>query len=277
MERRIFKTKRRITSKNIFIAFLLSAVCALPVFSQNVDFTERIHLPLWAEIDAEPGLSELATENNTEMAETSQKDNSEAGTPQTTDSQTESSQAKGKKDQMDENYAFAISRLHQTGPYLLNGMVYGWTFCYVPYDKTRGVQEYFEVTPINTIKPSDGKITYAKPWIQDNLLYCWVEFTRTPQMIWNLKAWSAITSKKAHGKGYGKSRDGFKGIQDAAEDALKEALRSYYREILKNKPKEIDGKVIIRNTPKIGLKAGQYIVELDFFLETDKIVKYTQF
>ena len=249
MERRIFKTKRRITSKNIFIAFLLSAVCALPVFSQNVDFKERIHLPLWAEIDAEPGLSELASENKPDAPQNNQND------------------------LMDENYSFAISRLHQTGPYLLNGMVYGWNFIYVPYDKTRGVQEYFEVTPINTIKASDGKISYTKPWIQDNLLNCWVEFTRTPQMIWNLKAWSAITSKKTHGKGYGKSRDGFKGIQEAAEDALKDALRSYYREILKNKPKEIDGKVIIRNTPKIGLKAGQYIVELDFFLETDKIVK----
>ena len=74
MERRIFKTKRRITSKNIFIAFLLSAVCALPVFSQNVDFTERIHLPLWAEIDAEPGLSELASENKPDAPQNNQND-----------------------------------------------------------------------------------------------------------------------------------------------------------------------------------------------------------
>lgn len=71
--------------------------------------------------------------------------------------------------------------------------------------------------------------------------------------------------------------DGFDGITNAANDALKNAVREHYRQILKNKPKEIDGHVIIRGTPQIGINAGRYVVELDFFLETDRIVKYTQF
>ena len=276
MERSLFKPfgKQRRIILILFWCFTGAFLC-LPASSQHLDFTERIHLPLWAEIDAEPGLAELAENEN------AAPENSSSTAEVTRNPADENASSADKNtlsgDEISDIYGFAISRLHKTGPYLLNGMVYGWNFCYVPYDKMRGVQEYFEVTPINTIQPSDGKITYAKPWIQDNLLHCWVEFTRTPQMVWNLKAWSSITSKKAHGRGYGKTREGFKGIQDASEDALKEALRAYYREILKNKPKEITGKVIIRNTPKIGLKAGQYIVELDFFLETDKIVKYTQF
>ena len=209
-------------------------------YAQHVDFTERIHLPLWAEIDAYPELEEAQ--------------NTDAGI-----------------------YDFAINRIRQVGPYLLNGMVYGWNFSYTPSDKLRGVQEYFEVTEINTVQPSDNPITYAKPWIQDNLVHCWLEYERTPQQIWNLKAWSAITTEKIQGRGNGKISHGFEGIQEASREALKEAIRAHYRALIKNKPKLIEGKVIIRDAPKIGLKAGQYIVELDFFLETDRIVKYSQF
>ena len=71
--------------------------------------------------------------------------------------------------------------------------------------------------------------------------------------------------------------EGFDGIQNAAKNALKEAIREHYREIIKNKPKEISGKVIIRKTPKVGINSGQYIIELDFLLESDRIVMYTMY
>ena len=230
MERRFFK------SSVISLLFLLS----FQSFAQHVDFTERIHIPLWAEIDALPELQEAQSTN-------------------------------------DGIFDFAINRIRKVGPYFLNGMVYGWNFSYTPSDKLRGVKEYFEVEEINTIKEQDNPITYAKPWIEDNLLHCWLEYERTPQQIWNLKAWSAITTDKIQGKGSGKISHGFEGIQEAGKEALKNAIRSHYREIIKNKPKLIEGKVIIRTAPKIGLKSGQYMVELDFFLETDRIVKYSQF
>lgn len=231
MERRLHKT---------LIFLILSIFLGVKAFSQHQDFSERIQIHLWAEIDAYP---ELEKAQNTESG----------------------------------IYDFAINRLRELGPFLLNGMVYGWNFSYTPSDKLRGVQEYFEVTEINTIKESDGEIKYEKPWIDDNLLHCWLTFTRTKQMTWELNAWNSIKTKKIQGKGYGKISHGFDGIKEATEDALKNAIRSYYREILKNKPKQIDGKVIIRSSPKLGLKSGQYIVDLDFFLETDKILKYSQF
>ncbi len=223
-----------------FLIFFAVILISAKTFSQHEDFSERIQLHLWAEIDAFPEL----------------KENQEP--------------YKG-------DFSFAMSRLGKIGPYLLNGMIYGWSFSYTPSDKLRGVEEYFEVKEINTIKPSDGKISYKKPWIQDNLLHCWLEFVRTPQMIQNLNAWTSINTKKIQGKGSGKLSLGFAGIQEASENALKDAIRSYYREILKNKPKQIDGRVIISSAPLLGIRAGQYIVELDFFLETDRIVKYSQF
>ena len=153
-------------------------------------------------------------------------------------------------------------------------MTYGWTFVYVPYDKIRGVEEYFEFSEINKISEEDGKIVYSKPWIQDNRFNCWVEFERTPQMIREFQVWNSINFAKIQGKGFGKISDGFDGISDGAKDCLKNAVRSHYRKIIKNKPKEIRGKVIIRKLPRIGIISGRYAVELDFFLETDKIIEY---
>lgn len=246
MERRFYKTLKiflpfkltKLIKLKLFLIFLSGAVFS--VFAQHQDFSERIQVHLWAEIDAFPELEEAQ--------------NLEAGT-----------------------FDFAINRIREIGPYLLNGMVYGWNFSYTPSDKMRNVQEFFELTEIGSVQNGGNQIKYEKPWIQDNLLHCWLEYERTPQEIWNLKAWNSISTEKIQGKGYGKISSGFKGIQDAAEDAVKEAVRAHYRAILKNKPKQIDGKVIIRSAPKIGLRSGRYIVELDFFLETDRIMKYIQF
>lgn len=208
------------------------------VSAQIPDFMEKIRIPLWAELDAYPGLAEA-------------------------------------QDVSAGQFDYPISRLKKTAPFLLNGMVYGWRFEYTPSDKLRGVAEYFSTEEINTI--NDADIVYTKPWFENNRVYCWIEYTRTPQMIWLLNAWKSIKTQKIQGSGTGKISDGFDGITNAANDALKNAVRAHYREIIKNKPKEIDGRVIIRSTPKIGINAGHYVVELDFFLETDRIVKYTQF
>lgn len=210
------------------------------IYSQHEDFQKKIRIPLWAELDAYPGLAEA-------------------------------------QDTSSGQFDYPINRLKTISPFLITGMTYGWNFTYTPYDKMRKVDEYFEVTPIAELSEKDGNIQYSKPWIQDNKLYCWVEFDRTPHMQWTYRMWNSVNVKKIKGRGNGKISDGFDGIQNAAKNALKEAIREHYREIIKNKPKEISGKVIIRKTPKVGINSGQYVIELDFLLESDRIVMYTMY
>lgn len=219
---------------NLVLIFIFSSSFFFPQDSKT-----KIRIPIWAELDAYPGLEEA-------------------------------------QDTTQGQFDYPIKRLKETSKFLLNGMIYGWTFEYTPSDKLRNVSEYFNVKEINSIVPIE-EITYKKPWIENNKLYCWIEYTRTPQMIWNLKTWESITTKKIQGRGKGKISNGFDGIIEASNDALKNAIREYYRSYIKNKPKEIDGKVIIRKTPEFGINSGHYIVELDFFLETDRILEYTQF
>ena len=205
--------------------------CSAMCFAQVPSFTEKIRIPLWAEIDAYPGLEEA-------------------------------------KDL--EGYEYPVQEIKKIAPFIISGMVYGWKFVYVPYDKSRGIEEYFEITEIN---PAD-KITYSSPWIDDTFLRCWCEYTRTKPEIQNYKAWASITNPVIRGRGYGSVRDGFEGIKDAAADSLKSAIREYYRGITKNKPREISGSVLIKNEPIIGIDSGRYAINLDFFLECDTIKKY---
>ena len=218
-------------SIQLIVLVLLFGIFSATVFAQVPSFTEKIRIPLWAELDAYPGLEEA-------------------------------------KDL--EGYEYPVQEIKKIAPFLISGMVYGWEFVYVPYDKSRGIEEYFEVKEINPA----GKITYSSPWIDDTYLRCWCEYTRTKAEVQNYKAWASITHPVIRGRGYGSVRDGFEGIKDAAADSLKSAVREYYRGITKNKPREITGSVLIKNEPILGIDSGRYAINLDFFLECDTIKKY---
>ena len=220
------------------LILLFGLYCA-NCFAQLPSFTEKIRIPLWAEIDAYPGLEEASKL---------------------------------------EDYEYPVQEIKKIAPFIISGMVYGWKFVYVPYDKARGIEEYFEVTEINaqafTNNYNPNKITYSSPWVDDTLLHCWCEYNRTKAEVQNYKAWASITHPVIRARGYGSIKDGFEGIRAAAEDSLKAAVREYYRGITKNKPRQISGSVLIKNEPILGIDAGRYAINLDFFLECDTIKGY---
>ena len=229
-----------------FIFSLLLMVFGSLVFAQKVYQDQQIRFALWAARDAYPGYF----------------DKEKKQTPV----------------ESDDMYAVAVERIKEVTPFLLEGMIYGWRFDYTPYDKARRVEEYFEFNPVQTLTDADKEqITYVKPWAQDDRLWCWVEFRRSPQMMHIFNSWQVITNPHIKGIGYARLVDGFAGIQEACGEALKNAVREYERKLIKNKPKEIMGRVMITEPPLIGIDAGRYVVTLDFFLETDRIIKYVTF
>lgn len=159
--------------------------------------------------------------------------------------------------------------------FILEGMVYGFDFCYTPYDKTRGVQDDFSLVPVVPYATQNyGKINWSVPHIKDNLLYYWLEFTRTPaqQQYYNNRV--ALNSKKIKGQGTGKIKDGFEGIKQGFSNCAKNAVREYARGITKNKPQRVEGRLFLVGDPRIYAKNGDYVCVLDFFVEIDTIVQY---
>ena len=237
MERHLQKVKFGQFSKYIFMLIFLIGMIS-PLFSQTPSVVRNIRLPLWAELDAYPGL-ELTSDEN-------------AG-----------------------QFDFPISQMHKIAPLIINGMVYGWNFVYVPYDKARGVEEYLEITEIVPAEVIRGGIKYSSPWIENNNLNAWVEYTRTDSQVQSYNLWASIQNPVIAGIGYGSVEKGFEGIEEAARESLKAAIRNHYRKTIKNKPKEITGSVLIRKFPTLGIDSGRYVINLDFFLECGRIVEYS--
>lgn len=222
------------------IVFFAIFVINSVVSAQVPSFVERIRIPMWAELDAYPG-------------------SPEAG------------------DLSGGVFDFPINRLKQTAPFIIEGMVFGWEFTYVPSDKTRQVDEIFEIIPIREDESYLKDIQYSSPVIKDNRLNVWVEFLRTNEMIHLYNMWASINHPIVKGRGTGKISNGFDGLKDAVSNAVRNAVREYYRTKVKNKPKEINGKVLIRSEPQFGIRRGEYVVTFDFFLETDRIIQYNTY
>ncbi len=223
--------------KRLQIIFLF-LLFLFPLFSQTPSVVENIRIPLWAELDAYPELLQ-----NPEISAES----------------------------------YPIDKIKEVAPFIISGMVYGWDFVYTPSDIARNVEEYFELIEKQVENEDLIGIKYSSPWIQDNRLNCWCEYTRTPMQIQNYNLWASIQNPTIQGQGFGKISLGFDGIVEATKDAVKKAVREHYRGQIKNKPKEITGSVLIRKQPLIGIDAGKYTIKLDFFLECGTIRYYTVF
>lgn len=229
--------EKRLQKITIFI-ILFGFVIGNFCFAQTPSVVRNIRIPLWAEMDAYPELEEA---QNLEAPE----------------------------------YEYPRQRILEISSFLINGMVNGYTFTYTPSDKARGVEEYLDIQEIVSPEVINGGIHFASSWFEENRIHCWCEYKRTEDQIQSYKLWSSINNPKIHGRGHGDLIDGFDGIKNAAHEALKDAIRSYYRNIIKNKPKEITGAVLIRSIPSIGIDNGQYVINLDFFLECGRIVEYS--
>lgn len=171
----------------------------------------------------------------------------------------------------------AKDHLTSLSEFLLNGMTYGWDFVYTPSDKLRNVKEYFECKPRFSFEDHIADIEYDSVYFREDKIFCWVNFERTAQMERYYKQMSNIKNPRVIGKGKGKISRGFPGVEEAALNAIKDGVREYYRKIIKNKPKEITGTILIRKVPAVYIDSGHYVVELDFFLQTSKIKEYSQF
>lgn len=231
---------------------LIFFISASLLLAQEVSQERLVRFALWAQQDAYPGYFDGDA--------------------------TDEEQAKNKSDADDSINSVPIRKIKELAPYIVQGMVYGWKFDYTPSDKARKVPEFFDVKEVTPMPSQDlARISFAKPWYQEEKLWAWVEYARTPEQIYIFKSWHAILYPRIKGVGYARLSEGFDGIRKACEEALKNAVREYERTRIKTKPKQIEGTALIIKPPQIGIDAGRYKVTLDFFMQSDRIIEYKTF
>lgn len=223
-----------------FITVCTSAAAQVP--SQD----ERVRIAVWALRDVYPALSE---DKKTRAAAT------DAG-----------------------EWDYPREEVRRTAKFMVGGMAEGWTFEYTPSDKARGVEEYFDLQDTRPLDEEDKKsIDYKQVWVEGGKVWCWIEFERTQRMKQELAMWQKIDSATQGGTGYGSIALGFDGVVEATKAAVKDAVRTRCRALVKNKPRLITGRVLMRKPPRVGISSGRYKVTLDFFMETDTIQAYNVF
>ena len=274
--------KRLQTLKKIFFIGAIFFAAADFAVAQQVSQKDLIRIQIWSELDAFPG--RFDTDDLNENFDNNEKIEDNNSNPVSQGDGTQDKTSRGSKNFVDSAEArdisifdFAIKRAKEISPYLLGGMLNGWEFEYVPYDKTRRVSEFFELTEIEPFNSSVNKISYRDPVPIEDRLVCWIECERTEVQKLSYERWRSITHPRVKGHGAAPVEDGFEGIKKACAAAVKNAVREYWRTLVKNKPKEILGRVLLIQEPRIYIYEGQYVVDLDFFIETAKITNYSYY
>ncbi len=160
---------------------------------------------------------------------------------------------------------------------IMEGMVYGWKFSYTPFDKRRTVAEEFELKPLQSILPSDSRLSVTELRAQYPYLYCWAEYRVTDAVALHRTEWLRINYVTAKGSGTAERKMEIDGVRQAYRDAALAAVRGYLRKNIKNKPKTVSGEMLIKDNPRLYVSGGKFTAELTVYLYIREVIPYQTF
>ncbi len=175
------------------------------------------------------------------------------------------------------NDAPPLDRLDSVSRFVLSGMVYGWKFSYVPYDKKRGVAEEFSLEPLAEIAADDPRfaILHLKPSYPR--LLCVAEYSLDDSHARWITHWDSTVFRTSKGRGSGERVDETNGIRAAYAGAIRSAIREHARKLEKNKPKEVTGEVLLRENPRLFPDEGRFVAEVRVLINVREVVPYRSF
>ena len=160
---------------------------------------------------------------------------------------------------------------------VMEGMVYGWKFSYTPFDKRRAVAEEFELESLRSIPSGDSRLSVTELRSQYPYLYCWAEYRVTDAIALHRTEWIRINYITAKGSGSAERKLEIDGVRQAYRYAALAAVRGYLRKNIKNKPKAVNGKMLIKDNPRVYVSGGKFTAELTVYLEIKEVIPYEVF
>ncbi|MDR2864082.1 MAG: hypothetical protein LBV68_00545 [Spirochaetaceae bacterium] len=161
------------------------------------------------------------------------------------------------------------------------GMIYGWNFEYEPGERSRNIPETLDLNSLGAIQFGDRRMSISDTRVENDMFYLSSDYTLSPEQEYRIKAWNASTTVGINTIGYA-SLQGNPGITDrrmikfsALEDAVKKAIRSYFRSIVKNRPRAIKGYIALSQFPSFRIAHGQWAATARFRLQMSEIVPFS--
>ncbi len=167
-----------------------------------------------------------------------------------------------------------IELLLSEAQYVFSGMIYGFSFRYVPLDLRRNVTEELEVKPVATILRGDPALAVVEARIESGRHFALIRYhVREEQRTW-VDHWSSNLFERATGYGTGDMLKGEEQKRIAIENGIREAIRAYLRPREYNKPKEISGFAAFVDVPYVVIDEGHYRAKVSVKLDIRDIVPY---
>lgn len=171
----------------------------------------------------------------------------------------------------------AVRRVLEEARYVFSGMVYGFTYSYTPLDRSRGIEEEFELGSAAEIQAGDPNLTVYQTRREGSRIYVRLRYElRDFQESWYQGMRSNILRASS---GYGEASyyGGYREKVTAITNSLKNSVREHARTRIDNKPKKITGIVVLDGAPRIGMQSGVYQAVCAVKLVMDDVVPYRVF
>lgn len=159
----------------------------------------------------------------------------------------------------------------------LSGMIYGYTYRYVPSDTGRQVSEVFELMPVAMIPWGSPNLTTLDVAVNESTWYGLFEYRLTEMEQLRASRWNSVRIPDAGGVGSAKLMDGMAGRQEAIRRAIRQAIRTHLQSLTRNKPRESTGRVVLVNPPRLMTDAGSYVAHVHVKVEVENVLDYEAF
>ncbi len=174
----------------------------------------------------------------------------------------------------DEEY---LKQILDEAVYIYSGMIYGFSFRYVPYDSARSIKEEFELSPVHSIPWGDEALKVKSSRKEGDLYIVELSYDlHEYQLPWYI-SWDSGTLPRISSSGEGRFVLGYDGKIDAINNSVKQALRDYLQPRIYNKPRSVSGRVRINSVPYITIDSGSYKCRMSVALEIENLEEYGAF
>ena len=161
--------------------------------------------------------------------------------------------------------------------FIFAGMIYGFSFTYVPSDIRRGVEEVFELGPQGEIFPGDLNLEVYQTRKTQSRFFTSAMYKVNDGQKRRLAYWDSAVFPVAEGVG---RTNFFLGIEqkiEASKRGILEAIRSYLRKRVYDKPKKISGFARFTEVPYFTIDAGEFASKVRTALDIREIEYYKSY
>lgn len=171
----------------------------------------------------------------------------------------------------------AEQKLLEEGRVLFSGMIYGWTFTYIPGDLSRRVKETFDLTPVADVPWGSARLEVRETEVAEAKLWARMSYTLSDDESQRRLAWESNTASLSTGQGKASVMEGPEAKMASLRNAIRDAIRRSLDTRYVNKPREIVGEVLLWDDPVTLMRSGDYSTTAKVKLRVRDLVPYRIF